>query len=166
MMRFTSGRGEPGPTHWIVIDSRPPGYIGQEVVDLSPGAIELRHVARDLRGFAERRENWIDLTELGRDWTHWPGERPDHARELSFGLRLVYGIDFDQERRIFEGRPIRHLAVDGTRGRTTPATVGEVASYFWGRRAAQMRFAESGVAHVVVGMNWEQLDPGQLITLL
>ena len=165
-MRFTSQRDDPGPSQWIIIDSRPPGYIGQEIVDLSPGAIELRHAARKLREFAEQRENWVDLVDLDRDWERWPGERPDHIREVSFGLRLTYAVDFDPERVLFQGRPVRHLAVTGGRGRPTPATVGEVAAYFWGRRSAQMRFAESGVAHVVVGMNWEQLDPGQLLKLL
>jgi len=165
-MRFVSPQQDPGPSHWIIIDSRPPGYIGQEVVDLSPGAIELRHAAKNLREFAERRENWVDLADLDRDWSRWPGERPDHVREVSFGLRLTYAVDFDGEHLVFQGRPVRHLAVTGGGRRPTPATVGEVAAYFWGRRAAQMRFAESGVAHVVVGMNWEQLDPRQLMKLL
>lgn len=166
MMRFTAGRDEPGPSQWIIVDSRPPGYIGHEIVDLSPGAIELRRVAKELRGVAEQRRNWIDLVELGGDWRRWPGERPDHFRDLSFGLRLIYGVDYDQEKRIFRGDPVRHLAVGGARSRPTPATVGEVASYFWGRRAAQMRIDASGLAHVVVGMNWEQLDPNQLMKLL
>ena len=48
----------------------------------------------------------------------------------------------------------------------TPATIGEIATFFWGRRAAQMRIADSGLAHVVVGMDWEQLDPRQLVRLL
>ena len=46
------------------------------------------------------------------------------------------------------------------------ATVGEIATFFWGRRPAQMRIAPSGLAHVVVGMDWEQLDPQQLMRLL
>lgn len=165
-MRFSFEGREPGPSHWIIIDPRPPGYIGQEIVDLSPGAIELRHAARALRGFAEQPENWIDLVELERDWNRWPGDRPDHVRDLSFGVRLMYGIDFDRETAVFEGKPIRHLAVHGTGRRPTPATVGEIATYFWGRRPAQMRIAPTGLAHVVVGMNWEQLDPIQLMRLL
>ncbi len=164
-MRFSTDREEPGPSHWIIIDPRPPGYIGQEIVDLSPGAIELRHIARQLRTFAEQRANWIDIAEIERDWNRWPGDRPDHVRDLSFGVRLMYGVDFDTETEIFEGKPVRHLAVRGT-NQPTPATVGEIATYFWGRRAAQMRIAQSGLAHVVVGMDWEQLDPRQLMRLL
>ncbi len=165
-MRFSQDRIEPGPSHWIIIDPRPPGYIGQEIVDLSPGAIELRHTARALRTFAELRENWIDLGELERDWNRWPGDRPDHIRDLSFGVRLIYGIDFDAETDVLEGKPIRHLAVHGSNRPATPATVGEITAYFWGRRPAQMRIATSGLAHVVVGMDWEQLDPRHLMRLL
>lgn len=164
-MRFTPDRDEPGPSHWIIVDPRPPGYIGQEIVDLSAGAIELRDVVRQLRGFAERREHWIDLRELERDWNRWPGDRPDHVRDLSFGMRVIYGIDYDDETGVFEGKPVRHLAVHGTK-RPTPATIGEIATYFWGRRAAQMRIAPTGFAHVVVGLDWEQLDPRQLMRLL
>ncbi len=165
-MRFSNDRAEPGPSHWIIIDPRPPGYIGQEIVDLSRGAIELRHVARELRTHAERREHWIDLGELERDWNRWPGDRPDHVRDLSFGVRVMYGVDYDAETDVFEGRPIRHLAVHGATRAPTPATIGEIATFFWGRRAAQMRIADSGLAHVVVGMDWEQLDPRQLVRLL
>ena len=165
-MRFSLEREDSGPSHWIIIDPRPPGYIGQEVVDLSMGAIELRQAARLLRAFAELRENWIDLGQLARDWNRWPGDRPDHVRDLSFGVRLIYGIDFDAETDVFEGKPIRHLAVHGTKQTPTPATVGEIASYFWGRRPAQMRIARSGLAHVVVGMDWKQLDPQHLMRLL
>jgi hypothetical protein len=165
-VRLSFDREEPGPSRWIIIDPRPPGYIGQEVVDLSPGAIELRQAARQLRDYAERREHWIDLRELGLDWSRWPGDRPDHIRDLSFGVQVMYGIDFDEESGVFRGQPIRHLAVRGSRRPPTPATVGEIASYFWGRRAAQMRVASTGRAHVVVGMNWEQLDPKQLMRLL
>lgn len=165
-MGFNVAWEEPGPSHWIVIDPRPPGYIGQEVVDLSMGAIELRRTARELRSFAEERDNWIDLVELERDWNRWPGDRPEHIRDLSVGVRLMYAVDFDAGTDLFRGKPIRHLAVHGARRAPTPATVGEIASYFWGRRAAQMRIAPSGLAHVVVGMDWEQLDPRQLVRLL
>ncbi len=165
-MRLPFGREEPGPSHWIIIDPRPPGYIGQETVDLSPGAIELRHTARAMRTFAELRENWIDLGELERDRNRWPGDRPDHIRDLSFGVRLIYGVDFNAETEAFEGKPIRHLAVHGAMRAPTPATVGEIATYFWGRRPAQMRIAPSGLAHVVVGMDWEQIDPKHLMRLL
>lgn len=165
-MRFDIQHGEPGPSRWIIIDPRPPGYIGQEVVDLAPGAIELRRAVRELRSLAERRENWLDLRELERDWTRWPGDRPDHVRELSFGVKVIYTVDFDGETALFSGKPIRHLAVDGTRRSPTPATIGEIATYFWGRRAAQMRLSPSGRAHVVVGLDWDQLDPEQLMKLL
>jgi hypothetical protein len=165
-VRITNDWEEPGPSHWIIIDPRPPGYIGQEIVDLSPGAIELRHTARALRRFAEQRENWIDLSELEADWNRWPGDRPDHIKDLSFGVRLIYGIDYDTETGVFEGKPVRHLAVHGSKRPPTPATIGEITTYFWGRRPAQMRIAASGLAHVVVGMDWEQLDPKHLIRLL
>ncbi len=85
-----------GPSRWIIIDPRPPGYIGQEIVDLSPGAIELRHAARELRALAEVQENWIDLREL-EGWIGWPGDRPDHVRDLSFGVQLIYSVDYDAE---------------------------------------------------------------------
>jgi hypothetical protein len=165
-VRIPFDREESGPSHWIIIDPRPPGYIGQEIVDLSPGAIELRQIARVLRAFAEQREHWIDLSQLERDWNLWPGDRPDHVRELSFGVQLIYGVDYDTETGVFEGKPIRHLAVHGSKQAPTPATVGEIASYFWGRRPAQMRIAASGLAHVVVGMDWQQLDPKHLMRLL
>lgn len=155
-----------GPSHWIIIDPRPPGYIGQEIVDLSPKAIELRHTARELRDYAERPENWIDLVALGRDWAGWPGEREDHRRDTSFGVRLIYAVDYDAEAQLFEGKPIRHLGVKAFGQIPTPATIGEIATYFYGRRAAQMRIGPSGLAHVVVGMGWEQLDPRQLMRLL
>jgi hypothetical protein len=144
-VRFSQDRIEPGPSHWIIIDPRPPGYIAQAIVDRSPGAIE---------------------RELERDWNRWPGDRPDHIRDLSFGVRLIYGIDFDAETDVLEGKPIRHLAVHGSNRPATPATVGEITAYFWGRRPAQMRIATSGLAHVVVGMDWEQLDPKHLMRLL
>ena len=159
-------RGEPGPSRWVIIDPRPPGYIGHEIVDLSPGAIELRHAARALREHAERPENWVDLAELEGGWDRWPGDWPDHIRDLSFGVRVIYTIDHDPVTGVFEGRPVRHLAVRGAKKMPTPATIGEIATYFYGRRAAQMRIVPSGLAHVVVGMNWEQLDPRQLMRLL
>ena len=155
-----------GPSRWVIIDPRPPGYVGHEIVDLSPGAIELRHVARALRDHAERPENWLDLAELDGDWKKWPGERPDHVRNLSFGVRLIYTIDHDPQTGAFKGKPVRHLGVHGEKHRPTPATVGEIASFFYGRRAAQMRILPSGLAHVVVGMDWGQLDPQQLLKLL
>lgn len=165
-MRFTLDEDEPGPSRWIIIDPRPPGYVGQEIVDLSPGAIELRHIARSLRTHAEQPGHWIDLGELARDWNLWPGDRPEHIRDLSFGVRVMYGIDYDVETGVNEGRPIRHLAVHGAQRPPTPATAGEIAAYFWGRRPAQMRIAASGLAHIVVGMDWEQLDPKHLMRLL
>lgn len=165
-MELSFDRKNDGPSRWIIIDPRPPGYIGQEIVDLSPGAIELRHIARDLSAMAERRENWIDLREFQGDWTGWPGDRPDHVRDLSFGVQVIYGVDFDTRSELFQGKPIRHLLVRGARQNPTPATVGEIATYFYGRRAAQMRITSSGRAHVVVGLNWEQLDPEQLMRLL
>ena len=154
------------PSHWVIIDPRPPGYVGHEIVDLSPGAIELRHIVRDLRSFAEQRQNWIDLAELEGDWGRWPGDRPDHIRDLSFGIRLIYSVDHDPATGVFKGKPVRHLAVHGSKRTPMPATIGEIATYFYGRRAAQMRRTPSGRTHVVVGLDWEQLDPVQLMKLL
>ncbi len=143
-MELSFERQHPGPSRWITIDPRPPGYIGHEIVDLSPGAIELRHLARELRALAEAQENWVDLRELEGDWSGWPGDRPEHVRDLSFGVRLIYTVDYDGERELFRGKPVRHLAVRGSTQAPTPATVGEIASYFYGRRAAQMRITPSG----------------------
>ncbi len=165
-MRHFLEREETGPSRWIIIDPRPPGYIGQEIVDLSMGAIELRHSARELRMMAEQRENWIDVRELAGDWTRWPGDRPDHVHDLSFGVRVIYAVDYDPQAEFFTGKPIRHLAVQGAKQQPTLATVGEIASYFYGRRPAQMRIVPSGLAHVVVGMDWQHLDPAQLLRLL
>ncbi len=165
-MRHFLEREETGPSRWIIIDPRPPGYIGQEIVDLSMGAIELRHSARELRTMAEQRENWIDVRELAGDWTRWPGDRPDHVHDLSFGVRVIYAVDYDPQAEFFTGKPIRHLAVQGAKQQPTLATVGEIASYFYGRRPAQMRIMPSGLAHVVVGMDWQHLDPAQLLRLL
>ncbi|MFQ5844732.1 MAG: hypothetical protein ACE5JG_07055 [Planctomycetota bacterium] len=165
-MDFLIDPGDAGPSRWVIIDPRPPGYISHEIVDLSPGAIELRHVAQALREHAERPENWLDLAELEGDWNKWPGERPEHIRDLSFGVRVIYTVDHDPLTGVFEGKPVRHLAVRGERRTPTPATIGEIATYFYGRRAAQMRILPSGLAHVVVGMDWGQLDPQQLMRLL
>ena len=165
-MDFPIDKRAAGPSRWIIIDPRPPGFIAQEIVDLSHGAIELRHVVRALRDHAERPENWVDLAELDGNWSRWPGERPDHIRDLSFGVRVIYTIDHDPVTGVFEGKPVRHLAVRGAKATPTPATVGEIATYFYGRRSAQMRILPSGLAHVVVGMDWTQLDSDQLITLL
>jgi hypothetical protein len=48
------------PQTWWLLDvvNRDVRLLGEEIVDLSPGAIELRHVARELRGWAEASERW------------------------------------------------------------------------------------------------------------
>ena len=52
------------PQTWWLLDvvDRDIRLLGEEIVDLSPGAIELRHVARELRGWAESTERWTRAT--------------------------------------------------------------------------------------------------------
>ena len=95
------------PQTWLLLDvvDSAPRLLSQEVVDLSPGAIELRHVARDLRGHAENPERWISLGPGS------PIERLgfEQVRDLSFGLQVSLCVERDETRTIHTGRPFRHL---------------------------------------------------------
>lgn len=160
--------GPEGPirgSHWIIIDPRPPGYIGQEIVDLSAAAIELRRVARSLRAYADEAGHWIDLEKARLDERVWPEKRSEHVADVSFGLRFVYAVEFDPTGQLFQGQPIRHLRIASARTQPTPATIGEIATYFYGRRRAHLRVTEIQ-AHVVVGFEWEPLDIESLLKLV
>lgn len=147
--------GRTYPQTWLLLEAveEGPRLLGQEVVDLSPGAIELRHVARALRGFAESRDRWLDLDGRAR----WERLGEGYGRSLSFGPEIRYCVEVDGRRRIHEGRPVRHLAVRMPRSGLTPATSAEIALYFYGRRPALFGFVEPGRAHGFIGLGWEPL---------
>jgi len=152
------------PRTWLLLEAVEDGprLVGQEVVDLSPGAIELRHAARALRGYAETRERWVDLDGEGR-WARLGGE---HRRELSFGPEIRYCVELDGRRRIHGGRPLRHLAVRMPRSGLTPATSAEIGLYFYGRRPAVFGFIGPRRAHGFIGLDWEPVgreDVGWLL---
>jgi len=152
------------PQTWLLLDiiERRPRVLAQEVVDLSPGAIELRHVARDLRGHAENPERWllmstgspIDSLEAG------------HARDLSFGLQVSLCVERDDTRSIHDGRPFRHLRLRHPDRTLTPATSAEVGLYFYGRRPATFGLVRADTAHGFIGLDWEQLQENDLEWLL
>lgn len=144
------------PRTWLlldVIDERP-RLLGREVVDLAPGAIELRQAARELRGYADERGRWLSVDERSR----WPRLHAEHRRSLSFGPEVAYCVERDETTRIHEGRPFRHLAVRSTGSLLTPATSAEIGLYFYGRRSAVFGFLDRGKAHGFIGLDWEALD--------
>ena len=152
------------PQVWLLLDviGERPRLLSQEVIDLSPGAIELRHVARDLLGHAENPERWLPVR---------PGSPIDsltegHARDLSFGLQVSLCVERDGSRSIHAGRPFRHLRVRHPSRSLTPATSAEVGLYFYGRRPATFGFIRADTAHGFIGLNWEQLQPGDIQWLL
>lgn len=134
-------------------------------MDLSPAAIELRRVSRALRTYADQPGHWVDLRRARLDENRAPEKLPEHVGDISFGVRLVYSVDFDPTAELFRGKPIRHLRVRSLRAQPTPATVGEIATYFYGRRPAHLRITE-GQAHVVVGFDWDPVDLESLLRLL
>lgn len=152
------------PQSWLLLDvvDRRPRLLGQEVVDLSPGAIELRHVVRELRAFAEQRERWLALSEepvlsrLGQG----------HRRALSFGPSLAYCVEHDPSESLHGGRPFRHLALRLASGRLTPATSAEIGLYFYGRRSATFGFTAPNSAHGYIGVAWEPMEPSDVRWLL
>jgi len=147
------GRGY--PRTWLLLEAveEGPRLVGREVVDLSPGAIELRHAARALRGYAEARERWVSLDGEGR----WDRLGDEHRRELSFGPEIRYCVELDGRRRIHGGRPLRHLAVRMPRSGLTPATSAEIGLYFYGRRPAVFGFIGPRRVHGFIGFDWEPL---------
>lgn len=152
------------PQTWLLVDvvDRSPRFLGQEVVDLSPGAIELRHVARELRRFAEDPQRWLPLTESPG------GDRiaEGYRRCLSFGPCVSYQVELDPRRQLHGGRPFRHLQVASAHGALTPATAAEIGLYFYGRRPATFGFVSPDEVHGFIGMDWEELPAADLGWLL
>jgi hypothetical protein len=141
------------PQSWWLIDvlDRQPRLLSQEVVDLSPGAIELRHVAADLRRFAEVRERWRPLGSASPIAALGSG----HRRDLSFGPALTYCVEHDDRLTVHSGKPFRHLSVRMRGSILTPATSAEIGLYFYGRRPAAFGFVGPGRVHGFIGMEWE-----------
>lgn len=152
------------PQTWLLLDvaEREPRLLGHEVVDLSPGAIELRHCARALRTYAEAPERWIAVREdpVG------PRLSDDHRRRLSFGPDVRYCVERDDSRRIHDGQPFRHLALRLSRRVLTPATSAEIGVYFYGRRPAVFGFTSPEAAHGYIGLGWEPLGSEDVRWLL
>lgn len=148
--------GREYPQTWLLLEAvaEGPRLVGHEVVDLSPGAIELRHTARALRGYAEARDRWVSLDGRGR----WDRLGAEYRRTLSFGPEIRYCVELDERRRIHGGRPVRHLGIRMPRSGLTPATSAEIGLYFYGRRPAVFGFVESRRSHGFIGFDWEPLD--------
>lgn len=143
------------PQTWFLLDvlGDAPRLVSQEVVDLSPGAIELRHAVRDLRGAAENPERWIPM-EAESPLARLSGSQ---VRDVSFGLELSLCVERDDRAGVHEGRPFRHLRVRGRSGSLTPATSAEIGMYFYGRRPAVFGFVRRDTAHGYIGFDWERL---------
>lgn len=144
------------PQTWLLLDvvEREPRLLGREVVDLSPGAIELRHVTRSLRGYAEQRERWVPLSPEPA-----AGRLEDaYRRRLSFGPSIAYCVEHDESRRIHGGLPFRHLLLRFPKRILTPATSAEIGLYFYGRRPAVFGIAAPGAVHGYIGWGWEPLE--------
>lgn len=164
--RLGLGAGEIGgyPRTWLLLDvvDQRPRLLGREVVDLSPGAIELRQVARELGAAAEDRERWVPV---GRH-SPLPALDPGHVRRLSFGIEVSLFVECDGRREVHDGRPFRHLRLRHASGALTPATSAEVGLYFYGRRPAIFGFVRRDTAHGFVGLEWEPLDEEDVAWLL
>ncbi|MDP2478887.1 MAG: hypothetical protein Q8W51_07270 [Candidatus Palauibacterales bacterium] len=143
------------PQTWLLLEAveAGPRLLGREVVDLSPGAIELRHAARALRGYAEEREHWLVLDAEER----WARLGEGHRRELSFGPEIRYCVERDGRGHIHAGRPLRHLALDFRNRSLTPATSAEIGLYFYGRRPAVFGLIGPERVHGFIGFEWEAL---------
>lgn len=152
------------PQTWLLLDvvDRRPRLLGQEVVDLSPGAIELRQVARELGAAAEGRERWMPVGPR----SPIEGLRPVHSRRLSFGIEVSLCVERDARESVHEGRPFRHLRLRHASGALTPATSAEIGLYFYGRRPATFGFVRADTAHGFVGFQWEPLDDEDVAWLL
>jgi hypothetical protein len=152
------------PQTWLLIDAvrEIPRLLGHEVVDLSPGAIELRHVANDLKRFADNPERWLAMGEKSAM------ERlgAEHHRTLSFGPLVSYCVEHDTRRVVHRGRPYRHLRVSRVGRALTPATSAEIGLYFYGRRPACFGIIEAETAHGFIGLNWEELTAADVQWLL
>lgn len=152
------------PRTWLLIDvvDRSPRLVGHEIVDLSPGAIELRHVARQMRGFAEQSSRWVKVVREASS----PESADRHTRVLSFGPTLTYTVERDETDEIHGGRPFRHLGVSFGSRIVTPATAAEIGLYFYGRRPAIFGFTAPDAVHGYVGLAWEPLANGDVEWLL
>lgn len=152
------------PRTWLLIDvvDRSPRLIGHEIVDLSPGAIELRRVARQMRGFAEQCERWVNVGPHPSS----PEPTDEHTRVLSFGPTLTYRVERDETNGIHGGRPFRHLGVSFRSRILTPATAAEIGLYFYGRRPATFGLTAPDAVHGYVGLEWEPLAGGDVEWLL
>lgn len=152
------------PQSWFLLDvvDEEPRLVGQEVVDLSPGAIELRSAARELRDYAEERGRWLPVE---RD-SNIADVGDPYRRELSFGPAVRYCVEHDEREEIHDGDPIRHLLVHFEGRRLTPATSAEIALYFFGRRPAAFGFTDRDRAHGFIGMEWEPLEREDVTALL
>ena len=148
------------PRTWWLLDvaESEPRWVGSEVVDLSSGAIELRHVARELRAWGDRPENWVGPSD-GRPLDTLP-ER--HRRALSFGPRVAYLVERDADRGIHAGRPFRHLRIRGDRRPLTVAASVEIGLYFFGRSPAGFAWTAAGTVHGFLGLDGEALDGADL----
>lgn len=152
------------PQTWLLLDfvDRQPRLVGQEIVDLSPAAIELRHVVRQLRRFAEGSEQWIPV----RDTSALPRLDAGYRRDLSFGPKVAYLVERDATNSVHGGRPFRHLALRSHQASLTPATSAEIGLYFYGRNPATFGFTNPDTTHGFVGLDWEALDPEDVEWLL
>lgn len=152
------------PQTWFLLDvlGDSPRLVGSEIVDLSPGAIELRQAVRELCGTAESSDRWIRVS-AGSPILDLTAAQ---VRELSFGLQLTYCVEHDERTGVHDGRPFRHLRIRGHSGSLTPATSAEVGTYFYGRRPATFGFVRRDTAHGFIGMGWEALTPGDVDWLL
>lgn len=152
------------PQTWYLLDvvGREPRILGQEVVDLSPGAIELRSVARELRRHAEDQGRWVPYgLQPMRDRV-----APAHWRKLSFGPEVGYFVEHDESREIHGGRPIRHLSVRFASRVLSPATSAEIGLYFYGRRPAAFAFTRPDEVHGFIGVEWEPVSSADILKLI
>lgn len=151
------------PQTWWLVDVAPPEprLLGHEVVDLAPGAIELRRCARELRRLAESRERWVPLSHRSPSTDLGEG----HRRRLSFGPSVFYWVEHDGSGEIHGGRPFRLLTVRAS-GLLTPATSAEIGLYFYGRRPAVFGFTSPSAVHGFIGMEWDPLSAEDIRWLL
>ncbi len=152
------------PQTWFLLDivDREPRLLGHEVVDLSPGAIELRSLSRTLREQAEGREQWIPF----RDESTLDRLAAGHLRRLSFGPEIGYCIEHDESQAIHDGQPVRHLAVRNSSRVLTPATAAEIGLYFYGRKPATFAFTAADEVHGYIGLGWEPVSSSDMKALL
>jgi len=152
------------PQAWFLLDvlGREPRLMGHEVVDLSPGAIELRAVVRSLREGAEGRERWLPF----RDVRTLDRLEPSQLRRLSFGPEVGYCVERDSSNDVHGGQPIRHLAVRFASRILTPATAAEIGLYFYGRRPAVFAYTAADEVHGYIGASWDQVSSRDLELLL